>query len=325
MNEYERKREERIARNKAVLERLIANNPAHAALHTERPSASSSIARAKPKKAAAVPENELRRSGRVRKLPAPVYTTFDVHDDLGDGYRGAKRVKYGEKQTGAASHHQQKTPKRPSSTPTAPPSANSLRALKARLWDVYTNYLGEPIPPPPGDGGLKAAVVKALSPVSNPKFSKMSGIQEWANCVALYVNVGDKHGNTYNNVFTHAGSRITWFAQPRQNEDTPVIRSIVATANMEEESVEDARERANAEEEEGRGIAKGKDWPLHLFCRMEGCEYVYCGRLKMIDYQPSKHPMKFTMRLVDAPLLRGSEHFLGLVDLADADANAKKV
>jgi len=44
----------------------------------------------------------------------------------------------------------------------------------------------------------------------------------------------------------------------------------------------------------------------------------------MIDYQPSKHPMKFTMRLVDAPLLRGSEHFLGLVDLADADADAKK-
>jgi len=218
--------------------------------------------------------------------------------------------------------HQRKMPKQMSSTPSAPPSANSLRALKARLWDVYTNYLGEPIPPPPGDGGLKAAVVRALSPVSNPKFSKMSGIQEWANCVALYVNVGDKHGNTYNNVFTHAGSRITWFAQPRQNEDTPVIRSIVATANMEEESVEDTRERANTEE--GVQGIKGKDWPLHLFCRMEGCEYVYCGRLKMIDYQPSKHPMKFTMRLVDAPLLRGSEHFLGLVDLADADADAKK-
>jgi len=320
MNEYERKREERIARNKAVLERLIANNPAHAALHTERPSASAS-ARAKPKKAAAVPEHELRRSGRVRKLPAPVYTTFDVHDDLGDGYRAAKRAKHGDQKTDEVSH-QRKMPKQVSSTPSAPPSANSLRALKARLWDVYTNYLGEPIPPPPGDGGLKAAVVRALSPVSNPKFSKMSGIQEWANCVALYVNVGDKHGNTYNNVFTHAGSRITWFAQPRQNEDTPVIRSIVATANMEEESVEDTRERANTEE--GVQGIKGKDWPLHLFCRMEGCEYVYCGRLKMIDYQPSKHPMKFTMRLVDAPLLRGSEHFLGLVDLADAGADAKK-
>jgi len=302
MNEYERKREERIARNKAVLERLIANNPAHAALHTERPSASTS-ARAKPKKAAAVPEHELRRSGRVRKLPAPVYTTFDVHDDLGDGYRAAKRAKHGDQKTDEVSH-QRKMPKQMSSTPSAPPSANSLRALKARLWDVYTNYLGEPIPPPPGDGGLKAAVVRALSPVSNPKFSKMSGIQEWANCVALYVNVGDKHGNTYNNVFTHAGSRITWFAQPRQNEDTPVIRSIVATANMEEESVEDTRERANTEE--GVQGIKGKDWPLHLFCRMEGCEYVYCGRLKMIDYQPSKHQMKFTMRLVDALLLRGS-------------------
>ena len=24
----------------------------------------------------------------------------------------------------------------------------------------------------------------------------------------------------------------------------------------------------------------GPVWPLHLFCRMEGCEYVYCGRLR---------------------------------------------
>ena len=32
-------------------------------------------------------------------------------------------------------------------------------------------------------------------------------------------------------------------------------------------------------------------------------------------------PMKFTFRLLDAPLLRTSDDFLGLVDLADADAS----
>ena len=31
--------------------------------------------------------------------------------------------------------------------------------------------------------------------------------------------------------------------------------------------------------------------------------------------------MKFTFRLLDAPLLRTSDDFLGLVDLADADAS----
>jgi len=307
MNEYERKREERIARNRAVLERLIASDPAHAALHA----ASSSTRRVgdSTKKTVKTPRrvvdaSDLRRSGRVRKLPAPVYTTFDVDDDLGDANAKRKRAKTGGTTTTTAAAAARK--------PSAPASANSLRALDARLWDVYVKYLGLPIPPPPNDGGLKAAVVRALSPVANPKFSKMSGIQEWKNCVALYVNVGDKHGNTYDNVFTRAGSRISWFAQPRQDEDTPVIRSIVKTATMDEESVEDARRRA----EEGEDAApRYVDWPLHLFCRMEGCEYVYCGRLKMVDFEPNKRPMKFTMQLLDASLLRGSEHFLGLLEL----------
>ena len=39
--------------------------------------------------------------------------------------------------------------------------------------------------------------------------------------MCLFVNVGDKNGNSYDNVFTHAGGRISWFAQPRQTEDTP--------------------------------------------------------------------------------------------------------
>ena len=33
---------------------------------------------------------------------------------------------------------------------------------------------------------------------------------------------------------------------------------------------------------------KIKEWPVHLFCRMEGCEYVYCGRLRAMEYDPRK-------------------------------------
>ena len=309
MNEFERQREARIERNKAILQRLIASNPAHDALHAERTTPTKSHVR-RPKQ----PTNEadLRRSGRVRRLPAPVYTTFDVNDDLGDNVLARKRAKTIKPSSNVTRK------KSPSSSVREAPSANSLRALNANLWDVYTNYLGQPISPPESDrGALKAAVVHAMSPVSSPKFSKMSGIQEWRNCVALYVNVGDKHGNAYDNVFTRAGSRITWFAQPRQDEDSPVIKSIMKTATLDEESVEDAMIRAENGDE---AAPKHVDWPLHLFCRMEGCEYVYCGRLKMLDVDTKKRPMKFTMRLVDAPLLRGSEHFLGLVELADADS-----
>mmetsp|Transcript_1099 Transcript_1099/g.4178 ORF Transcript_1099/g.4178 Transcript_1099/m.4178 type:complete len:81 (-) Transcript_1099:1020-1262(-) len=54
---------------------------------------------------------------------------------------------------------------------------------------------------------------------------------------------------------------------------------------------------------------------------MEGFTYVYCGRLRVLEHFPHKTPMQFVFRLLDAPLLRHSDDFLGLVDLADADAS----
>jgi len=79
--------------------------------------------------------------------------------------------------------------------------------------------------------------------------------------------------------------------------------------------------KMKTETKKGKAGKKSKEWPVHLFCRMEGCEYVYCGRLRAMEYDPRKLPMKFTFRLLDAPLLRTSDDFLGLVDLADADAS----
>ena len=193
-----------------------------------------------PKQKKVIDDANLRRSNRARKLPAPVYTTFDVDEDLGDARAWKKTKRRSDKQDEHASRSETAAARKPS----APPSANSIRALRARLWEMYTNYLGERVEPPEGDGGLKAAVVKALSPVHSPKFSKMSGIQEWKNCVVLYVNVGDKHGNTYDNVFTGAGSRISWFAQTRQDEESSAIKVVLKTMTLEEESVEDAVKRA---------------------------------------------------------------------------------
>ena len=267
--------------------------------------------------------------------------------------------------------------------PPAPPAENSIKTLDARMRACAEKHLGTPIRPADGTGAMKAAVVHELSPIGNPRFSKYSGIQEWANCVCLFVNVGDKHGNSYDNVFTHAGGRISWFAQPRQHEETPVIAKIIGTGDAELDDLADAtapealsldaavaaaegavaaaeaavaaaeaaalaeksgkkKSGGNAEESAAAAAAaaaaaskkgaktsfsnggKSDDdpvWPLHLFCRMEGCEYVYCGRLRCMEHDPDEVPMKFLFRLLDAPLLRTSDDFLGLVDLADADAS----
>ena len=374
MNEYEARRDARIARNRAILAQLVGDLPyAMMTAPTGGPRASTGGS-GKKRPRATINEEDLRRSGRIRNLPAPIYTTFERDDDLGDqNSRSRSRVVI-DKQTTATSPRAptkdryagtsaaggivttKSTPR--FAKPAAPLSANSLRSLDAEMSKCSRNHLGRPISD--GTGGFKAAVVHEISPIANPKFSKMSGIQEWRNVVTLFVNVGDKHGNSYDNVFTHCGGRITWFAQPRQGEDTPVIQRIVKTkdgkkmdalalatapaglipGDEEDEDVEEGDERTEAETETGAeagaetgteaeaeaGRGKGrqrrdKEWPVHLFCRMEGCEYVYCGRLRTIDHDPRARPMKFTFRLLDAPLLRTSDDFLGLVDLADADAD----
>jgi hypothetical protein len=83
--------------------------------------------------------------------------------------------------------------------------------------------IGDEIPPL---GTLvKAAVMCLLNGNQRiPKFNKMSGIQEFKNAVALFVNI---RGCSYENSWLSGGARITWFAQDRQTQDTPVIQRLI--------------------------------------------------------------------------------------------------
>jgi len=74
---------------------------------------------------------------------------------------------------------------------------------------------------------VKRAVMELGSQTScsiTPTFSRMSGIQEWKNCIFLFVNV---YGDDYKNVFLDGGRRITWFAQSRQNEGSKMTVLLV--------------------------------------------------------------------------------------------------
>ena len=91
MNEYEQRREARIARNREILMRLVGDLPAHKSL-MEADQPSSPKPKSAKRKAASIPEGEQRRSGRIRNMPAPIYTSFEVDEDLGDaGARAARR------------------------------------------------------------------------------------------------------------------------------------------------------------------------------------------------------------------------------------------
>ena len=344
LNEYEQRREARIARNREILMRLVGDLPAHKSL-MEADQPSSPKPKSAKRKAASIPEGEQRRSGRIRNMPAPIYTSFEVDEDLGDAgaraaRREARRKASASSRSGGSAVARDKVASRGSPRPPGPPAKGSIKTLAARVDAVTAKHLGRPISD--GTGALKAAVIHELAPIANPRFSKYSGIQEWKNCVCLFANVGDKNGNSYDNVFTHAGGRVSWFAQPTQHEETPVIARILETAHETHDVLQDATapealggmaEGEEGEEADDAGAepnpkpkpkpknTSGAVWPLHFFARMEGCEYVYCGRLRVLEHFPNKTPMKFLFRLLDAPLLRHSDDFLGLVDLADADAS----
>ena len=52
----------------------------------------------------------------------------------------------------------------------------------------------------------------ATSPI-NPKFNRMSGIQEFTNAIFLFVN---KDGPLYENVLSTSSGTITWYGQSTQ-------------------------------------------------------------------------------------------------------------
>ena len=115
-------------------------------------------------------EEDLRRSGRIRNLPAPIYTTFERDEDLGDKsgsryvylsnylvwetsmtscfvYRKSTKKTTGKDTatyagTSAAGGVVTTVSTPPRSKSSAPTSANSLKALDAKMTDCASNHLG---------------------------------------------------------------------------------------------------------------------------------------------------------------------------------------
>ena len=85
---------------------------------------------------------------------------------------------------------------------------------------------------------------------------------------------------------------------PGADEDTDVdaacgtgedagVKNINTSAKKKAAGTEDEK-KTISDTKKGKAGKKSKEWPVHLFCRMEGCEYVYCGRLRAMEYDPRK-------------------------------------
>jgi len=166
-----------------------------------------------------------------------------------------------------------------------PPDAGSARAIALSVDAIIERHLGKPV----SSTFTKAAAVEAITGRKNVSFSKYAGSLEWRNAILLWVNIG---GADYRNVFLDGGARMTWYASPKNNEGTPVVRRLLA----------------------------GKEAVL-LFCRLqqEGSSepYVCCGRLEYVSHDPSRQPLKFVWSLRDLETLRKSADFRELLAAAD--------
>jgi hypothetical protein len=101
-----------------------------------------------------------------------------------------------------------------------------------------------------------------------PQFNRMSGIQKLANHIALFINVNEEEGKgAYGNQWLDDGRRITWYAQPTQRVDTPVIGQIISCARAKQREIQGLAGREEEEyareilhqgkEEEGAAAAAG--------------------------------------------------------------------
>mmetsp|Transcript_11894 Transcript_11894/g.16112 ORF Transcript_11894/g.16112 Transcript_11894/m.16112 type:complete len:315 (+) Transcript_11894:150-1094(+) len=179
-------------------------------------------------------------------------------------------------------------------------SSRSSRILQIRdTSELVANFLGEYIP---GVGGtqMKRGVMDTISADGPPSFSRMSGIQEWSNAVCLFINV---YGHCYKNVFLQGGQEISWFAQSRQWEGTPVIQRLI---NSDGGDIIDDDDNNNNTVLEPTNVL--------LFCREENKPFVFCGSLSYLGHDPERVPIRFVWRLNEFKALSSKPAFTSLLD-----------
>jgi hypothetical protein len=293
LSAYEIARLENIARNTAELRRLglHVNRLTRPAQGAQKPSAATRAKRAVPPRS--------RWSSRLVGKPEVNYK----EDSSSSAASSSSSPRKKQRKSNSSSSSANVLPRNSLSNktiagghqieplPARSTNPRSIKNLCVDLKHLNTNFLGQIIPPLGGQ--VKRAAMLECAPKSSPTFSRMSGIQEWKNAVCLFVNV---YGDGYKNVFLEGGRFITWFAQNRQWEGTPVVQRLINCAGGK-----------NAE---GSTV---KATPVLLFCRNKGQGYVYCGRLGYSGHDPDRIPVRFVWELLDHETMVRGEPFQNLV------------
>lgn len=132
-------------------------------------------------------------------------------------------------------------------------------------------------------------------------FSKMSGIQEWANAIFLFVNLE----SGVENLWLDAGRQLVWFAQHRQTVASAQVQRLIHHALGTRYPPPSAPQHLP-------GSAGGDDptaappstvfltpCAVALVCRSTADPYIWCGSLRYVSHDPASHPLRFVWALED--------------------------
>ena len=252
----------------------------------------------------------VRRSGRLSTQSRPDYKDDNIATNLGGG---ANIISSGRKRhhhhttaldeddedtvTTSTTPIAKRVPSYTKKTTPSTPAANSVRSINL---DIQTLLMGGNNNNSNGllgrmvtqtgklhviEQSFSLAATKEdqdrLANTKNLSFNKYCGVQEWQNCIFLWVNLNSDSPND----FLDNAKQITWFGGSRMHDDSPVIHKLLKHGKDATTKKEDAK--------------------IILWCRRyqpdvkKFTPYVCFGRLGYESHIPGSRPLSFVWNLLD--------------------------
>ena len=274
-NPYLAMRKAKIARNQKRLRELGLLKPPQpppiVSTHRTRSS--------RQKQKAPLVQGPARRSSRLSSQARPEYTDVSLPSEKQPSSINRKRSR-------SPPTARRVTPPKPLPSP----SANSVRGIKLDVKTLLgkgsTGLLGKMVEHTGKEFVINqsfslAATAEDQQRLANSRlsFNKYCGVQEWNNCIFLWVNLGTADSP---NEFLDDARRVTWFGGSRMHDESPVIHKLL----------------------------QGESSNIILWCRRYQKEvknftpYVCFGRMGYNSHVPGSRPLSFVWDLLDYDALK---------------------
>ena len=294
-NPYLAMRKAKIARNQRRLKELGLALPVPQVI-TPNPPRSNSNKRNNQRKSQ-VYTGPVRRSGRLSSQVKPDYKDVTLLNEkqIGGRKRSHDDAAYLDTDDTKTDDSTIAKPKRvPTYTKSKPgvPAPNSVRSINLNVDKLIlgkSGLLGKMVQHTGKEHVINqcfslSATTYDQERLANTKlsFNKYCGVQEWSNCVFLWVNLATSDSP---NDFLLDGRQITWFGGSRMHDESPVIHKLIQYGK--------------------EAMIKKDDSKIILWCRRYQTEnkkftpYVCLGRLGYESHVPGSSPLSFVWNLLD--------------------------